>query len=272
MHVSTLGRNFPGPSIDAALILARADLLVGSDASLSGSTASHADTPHPRLLDPPPTPMRDVAIVVGTTLGFFLLTSLSWLALAHDRTQMRFTTARVAATLATELALIAFWLPRLRRRWTVRMISAPWRPSDALHAILLVVACQLAYGLAFFALRIAYRPIAMEIARYRAIGPLSLWVVVPMVVVNPFFEEILYLGFTANLLRQRFGYWAAFWSVVAIRLLVHAYQGPLALISILPLAVIITVYYLRTGRLGPIVVAHMIFDLAALLSIASKSM
>jgi membrane protease YdiL (CAAX protease family) len=247
--------------------------MLDANASLSDSTASHVNAVSPPpLLDPPPTPMRDLAIVVGSTLGFFLLTSLSWLALAHDRTQMRFTTVRVAATLTTELALIAFWLPRLRRRWTVRMISAPWRPSDALHAILLVVACQLAYGLAFIAVTAAYRPLATEIARYRAIGPLSLWVLVPMALVNPFFEEILYLGFTANLLRQRVGYWAAFGSVVVIRLLVHAYQGPLALISILPLAVILTVYYLRTGRLWPIVVAHVIFDLAALGSIASKSL
>jgi membrane protease YdiL (CAAX protease family) len=247
--------------------------VLDANPSLSGSTAPHINAAsHPPLLDPAPTPMRDVVIVVGTTLGLFLLTSLSWLALAHDRTQMRFTTIRVARTLAIELALIAFWLPRLRRRWTVRMISAPWRPSDALHAILLVVACQLAYGLAFLAVTAAYRPLATEFARYRVVGPLSLWVLVPMVLVNPFFEEILYLGFAANLLRQRFGYWAAFGSVVVIRLLVHAYQGPLALVSILPLAVILTVYYLRTGRLWPIVLAHVVFDLASLGSIALKSM
>jgi membrane protease YdiL (CAAX protease family) len=246
--------------------------MLDADASLSGSAAPLIEvaTPSP-LLDPPATSMREVAIVVGTTLGFFLLTSISWLAFAHDRTHLRFTTMRVAATLSTELVLIAFWLPRLRRRWTVRMISAPWRPSDAFHAILLVVVCQLAYGLAFIAVTAAYHPLATEIARYRAVGPLSLWVLVPMSVVNPFFEEILYLGFAANVLRRRFGSWGAFGSVVAIRLLVHAYQGPLALVSILPLAVIITVYYLRTGRLWPIVVAHVIFDLAALGSIASRS-
>jgi membrane protease YdiL (CAAX protease family) len=46
----------------------------------------------------------------------------------------------------------------------------------------------------------------------------------------------------------------------------------LALVSILPLAVILTAYYLRTGRLWPIVVAHVIFDAASLGSIVSKSM
>jgi membrane protease YdiL (CAAX protease family) len=233
--------------------------------------AVRSPTSAPPLVDPPATSMRDVALVLGSTVGLFLLTSLSWLARTHDRTQMHFTTARVAATLATEVVLIAIWLPRLRRRWTVRMISAHWRASDALHAILLVLATQLAYRLAFVALSIAYRPMAVEIAGYRALGPLSWWIVVAMVLVNPLFEETLYLGFGANLLRQRFGYQAALISVVLLRLLVHAYQGPLALISVLPLAIIWTVYYLRTGRLWPLVVAHMIFDLMALASIASKS-
>jgi membrane protease YdiL (CAAX protease family) len=226
----------------------------------------------PPLLDAPRTSAREVSLVLGSTLGLFLLNSLFWIARAHDRTQLHFTTARIATGTAAELALIAFWRSRLRGRWTARMISARWRPSDALHAILLVLVTQLVYRLSFVAVAVVDRPLAVEIARYRVLGPLSLWIAVAAALVNPVFEEILYFGFTANLVRRRFGYRSALWSAVLIRLVMHAYQGPLALVAILPLGMIWTLYYLRTGRLWPIVVAHVIFDLAALGSIASKSM
>ena len=54
---------------------------------------------------------------------------------------------------------------------------------------------------------------------------------------------------------------------LVLRLAVHLYQGRLAFISILPLAVVFTVYYSRTNRLWPVIVAHMLFDIIALASV-----
>ena len=50
----------------------------------------------------------------------------------------------------------------------------------------------------------------------------------------------------------------------ALRVLAHVYQGPLALVTVLPVAVLFTLYYARTRRLWPVIVAHAFQDTLAL--------
>jgi membrane protease YdiL (CAAX protease family) len=46
--------------------------------------------------------------------------------------------------------------------------------------------------------------------------------------------------------------------------LAHAYQGPLAVVTVVPIGILFTAYYLRTRRLWPVVVAHAFQDILAL--------
>jgi membrane protease YdiL (CAAX protease family) len=52
---------------------------------------------------------------------------------------------------------------------------------------------------------------------------------------------------------------------VAIRLLYHLYQGAIAAIGVVPFGLIMALWYRRTGRLWPVIVAHGLTDFAALL-------
>ncbi len=65
-------------------------------------------------------------------------------------------------------------------------------------------------------------------------------------------------------LANLFGIRAAFVGSVLLRVAAHAYQGALGLIAILPVAVVLTLYFVRTGRLWPVIVAHVIQDAIAL--------
>lgn len=47
------------------------------------------------------------------------------------------------------------------------------------------------------------------------------------------------------------------------RLLYHLYQGPLAVVGILPSALLFGYWFARAGRLWPLVVAHAILDALA---------
>jgi membrane protease YdiL (CAAX protease family) len=77
------------------------------------------------------------------------------------------------------------------------------------------------------------------------------------------FEELLWLGLGLAAFR-RLGIVPAAAVSVGLRLLAHAYQGPLALVTVLPIGVLFTAYYIRTRRLWPIVVAHAFQDTLAL--------
>ena len=49
-----------------------------------------------------------------------------------------------------------------------------------------------------------------------------------------------------------------------LRLAIHLYQGAIGVVSVLPIGILFAVYYLRTGKLWPVVVAHAAMDLVAL--------
>ena len=94
----------------------------------------------------------------------------------------------------------------------------------------------------------------------RITGRPHLALVVPFALFNAVFEELLWLGlgFAAF---QGLGSGLAAIISAGLRLMIHAYQGPLALITIVPFAILFTLYYVRTRRLWPVIFAHAFQDL-----------
>lgn len=102
------------------------------------------------------------------------------------------------------------------------------------------------------------------------LGAPTFWVSLSFSIYNAVFEELLWLGLGMMAFR-RFGVAPAAGISIALRLLAHAYQGPLALVTVLPIGVLFTVYYIRTRRLWPIVVAHAFQDTLALTLLARSA-
>ena len=96
-----------------------------------------------------------------------------------------------------------------------------------------------------------------------AAGPLA---IILLVLINPVFEELLWLGYFLQRLQPRFGWRVAALVSIALRFAVHTYQGPIAVLGILPIAVVFTWYYIGTRRLWPVVVAHICFDTIGLVT------
>ena len=83
--------------------------------------------------------------------------------------------------------------------------------------------------------------------------------------INPLFEEVFVCGYVMTALRKEGSTWFALNASVAIRLLYHLYQGPLGVLSIIPMGLMSGYWYARTGRLWPIIVAHAAMDMLAML-------
>ena len=118
--------------------------------------------------------------------------------------------------------------------------------------------------------RIAFPNIFTVATQTRITGAPHVWVSLPFSIFNAMFEELLWLGLGVSAFR-RLGAGRAGAVSIALRLLAHAYQGPLALITVLPVGTLFTVYYIRTRRLWPVVVAHAFQDTLALGLLASRS-
>jgi membrane protease YdiL (CAAX protease family) len=82
--------------------------------------------------------------------------------------------------------------------------------------------------------------------------------------VNPVYEEALWGGYFLHALK-RYGMWTAVLPSAFLRTFCHAHLGIRALVSILPMGVIYGLVYWRWRQLWPLVVAHALQMLFALI-------
>lgn len=211
----------------------------------------------------PPVPSRlmfwaFVASTVGTFTGTALLARVLGIPPEHA-----FSTKGLWQVVGVEFVLGVLWLLLLRRHgWSLACVTTPLKAGDLLRGVGLVALCSIAYGLATFAwvkaLPAARHP-AHEILPCR----ISWSAICAASIVNPMAEEFVYLGFVTNVLRHR-GAFSAIAPAVAARMAVHVYQGPLPVVGMAALGTVLSVYYFRTRRLWPVVVAHGLLDFLAL--------
>lgn len=89
-----------------------------------------------------------------------------------------------------------------------------------------------------------------------AVGTVSLSTMILLSTVNPVFEEVLVVGYVMSVIQRRHSMWLAINISTLIRLSYHLYQGPVAIISIVPMGLLFGYCYARTGRLWPLILAH----------------
>ena len=88
----------------------------------------------------------------------------------------------------------------------------------------------------------------------------SLASTVAFAMVNGVYEEVFLLGVLLRGLKGHGVVFAAGFSML-VRLLYHLYQGPAGVVSVLVFGLVLTVFYVRTGRLWPVVFAHILGDI-----------
>jgi membrane protease YdiL (CAAX protease family) len=180
--------------------------------------------------------------------------------------------AELLQGLAVELFLtvtLGVWL--WRSGWRPhRSATLPFHHQDLARGMGLWVSAILA--VAFWAMLCrAVAPDLLAISKEtQLLGAPQFWVSLSFSIYNAAFEELLWLGLGMAAFR-RFGVAPAAAVSIALRLLAHAYQGPLALVTVLPIGVLFTVYYVRTRRIWPIVVAHAFQDTLALTLLARSA-
>lgn len=89
-----------------------------------------------------------------------------------------------------------------------------------------------------------------------------------LVLVNPFYEEIIVVGYIFAAMRKA-GFSDNQASVVsiAIRMSYHLYQGVAAFVFILPMSLLFTYAFRKWGNLWPLIIAHMLLNARSWLNI-----
>lgn len=94
----------------------------------------------------------------------------------------------------------------------------------------------------------------------------SAWLLVPFLFVNPFFEEILVRGYLmTEIIELRSSVVLAVLASLILQTSYHLHYGIAGALSLGTGLALFALYYTKFRRLMPVIVAHLLWDLTALL-------
>jgi len=210
----------------------------------------------------------EFVIVIGIAFGNFMLSSISslfhpeWLARPHHNDGSLIWLGIIEVAIMIVLGLF-LWA----RHWTPARLGLVPQMHDAAWGIGLAATCYAAYIASWILFAVTFPNAAQSAANVVVIGPgveLATALIVPWV--NAVFEEVFVAGYVISLLKPARGMWFAMNVSIAIRLVYHLYQGALGVIVVIPLGLIFSYWFARTGRLWPLIVAHALIDLIGTLA------
>lgn len=206
----------------------------------------------------------ELLFVSAVAFGWPLLGSLAHV-LGPGRDRVEFSAAETGGLVLVEtvvLAILAAFL-RLRDARTAWFGARPCL-ADTARGVGLAGAAYLVYWPAALLLWRIWPPSARGGPEF-VVGSMSLGTMVAVSVVNPIFEEGLLLGYLARRLHALRGPRTAIAVTVALRMLYHTYQGLHGVLFVGLLGGVLSVAYLRQGRLWPAIVAHGLLDFLPML-------
>lgn len=173
----------------------------------------------------------------------------------------------------TALALLVYVLFRQGRSLRDIGLSFTWKdlPRSLLLALVAVVVSWVwAWTLYYGVIAVTGHPPQTKAGNMGFLqGGAESWTLYPILVyvlVNPWMEELLVRAFVMTEVRALTGrVGAAVAASVAVQVGYHFYQGVYPALSYLLLFLTFSLYYVRSGRIFPVILAHLYFDIAALL-------
>ena len=199
--------------------------------------------------------LLDVVVVSTVCFGLFILASLQ--AVLADFPAAEFDDTGNFATIIIEFVLGALALLYLHaRRFDIASLypQPEWRGA--------LVGAGL-YALAVAMGTLVTAPFQGGVVEFSYQG-MSMTSTVLMAMVNGTFEEVFLLGVLGRGLQSR-GISIAVGLPLLVRISYHLYQGPVGALWILTMGLVFALYYLRTGRLWPVVFAHILGDIVPVL-------
>lgn len=210
-------------------------------------------------------PRSEFLIVIGSTFGINFIFFLVSLAQQGIDPRIEFDDSRLLWLLAYEVVVSALLVGFLYvRGWrfadlNLRLTRQTFGMAGFLFAGFYLYGIVIGLVANVFGVSHVFTQVSFQ-------GSVSLPVIILVSVVNPIFEEVLTIVYVMKVLHPQ-GAAFAIGTSALLRLVAHAYQGPLAAVVVFPLGVVFGIVYWRTRELWPLVLAHGLIDLVGLLSV-----
>lgn len=217
-------------------------------------------------------PGVEFLIVVSWAFGMPIFSSIVAILGTDGSARAVFTNEALLSILIFEIVQSAFlvWFLHVRG-WTFEKLGlqVTWR-ATAWGFALLVLTYVVTLGAQALAQVILPIDHARALDQYPTAGRgLSMELVFLTSTVNGTFEEVFVAGYIITVLREQRGEWVAINASTVVRMLYHLYQGPIGIITIVPLGLLYGYTYVRTRQLWPLIVAHVFIDIIGLSFVTS---
>lgn len=209
-------------------------------------------------------PAVEFAVVVLIAFGPSVIGSLQMAQYAGET--MIFDGAMLRSVIINEIVMMLLlgWF-LLVRRWD--FTNQPLYPSwiETLQGLMFCIGTWLAWslvlGLLFFLL-----PLQMNAAAPPESGEIGWITLLLACIINPVFEELFVCAYVISSLRKPLGTGIAVAVSVAIRAAYHTYQGAPGFFAMGVMGIIFGIWFARTNRLWPLIIAHAVMDFVPLVS------
>ena len=211
----------------------------------------------------------EFVLVLAVAFGPPVFASLH--AVAHYPIPRHQTNAGLLILQLHELVILGLLGGFLRLRgWSLKEVGLTPSLKGTGIGLLIFVTVYVTYVCAVWLLSVPFPSLPEEARSIQSVTH-GVWIsnVIGVSLINPLFEELFVSGYIITSLKNKDSYWLAINVSVATRLMYHLYQGPLGVISIVPLGLIFSLWYVRTGRLWPLLVAHALGDFIPLAQMVS---
>ncbi|HEU4781314.1 MAG TPA: CPBP family intramembrane glutamic endopeptidase [Steroidobacteraceae bacterium] len=206
-------------------------------------------------------------VVVTWAFGLPIFASIMAVGTPEGNRASVFTNAELFAAIIFEVIQLGFlaWFLRIRG-WTLAKFGLAFSWSGTVAGLaLLVLTYGLVAGVQYLAQAVFQYDMQGAIARApRFDEELSMQLVFLVSVVHGIAEELFVAGYIITAIAPRRGMWVAINVSVVVRLLYHLYQGPIGVLTVVPMGLLYGYLYSRTRQLWPLIVAHVLLDLIVL--------
>jgi membrane protease YdiL (CAAX protease family) len=212
-------------------------------------------------------PSVEFLVVVTWAFGLPIFASIMSLAAPTEGRSPVFTNAELFAAIIFEMIQLGFlaWFLRIRG-WTLEKFGLAFSWSSTIVGLaLLAVTYALVVGVGYVAQVVFHYDLQAAVARApRFDQDLSMQLLSLVSVVNAIAEELFVAGYIITALYPRRGMWVAINVSIIVRLLYHLYQGPIGVLTAVPMGLLYGYLYSRTRQLWPLIVAHVLLVLVSL--------
>lgn len=150
------------------------------------------------------------------------------------------------------------------RGWRIRQFNITFSLYTSLAGLGLMLVDIALYTVSVGWIFIPLFPDSAALYSESPVPTLGVTSVIVFSVVNGCFEELFVVGYVYLTLAARYSMGVAMFISLSIRLLYHLYQGPIAIVTIIPMGLLFFYLYARYRRLWPLMFAHGLLDMYGL--------